>query len=148
MLQEYATHTHTETPHTRTQRHTHTPDIHNLLAGGIVVDHRVWSRAQSDGCGHCNLCRTLLGTRYVHSCVCVCVCGLRRFAGQLIQAEDRCHRMGTTFGTINVHYCVAEVCSVHQRVCMCVIMKMCDHEHTHMCVDAHTHMCDCAHTHM
>eukprot|EP01054_Gregarina_sp_Poly1_P002436 Gregarina_sp_Poly_1__2435@NODE_1655_length_3619_cov_47_485079_g1089_i0_p1_GENE_NODE_1655_length_3619_cov_47_485079_g1089_i0NODE_1655_length_3619_cov_47_485079_g1089_i0_p1_ORF_typecomplete_len904_score148_80SNF2_N/PF00176_23/2_3e45ResIII/PF04851_15/2_9e12ResIII/PF04851_15/1_1e03Helicase_C/PF00271_31/7_7e12DEAD/PF00270_29/1_3e05ERCC3_RAD25_C/PF16203_5/3e03ERCC3_RAD25_C/PF16203_5/7_1e05Flavi_DEAD/PF07652_14/0_0029Flavi_DEAD/PF07652_14/1_1e04DEAD_2/PF06733_15/1_9DEAD_2/PF06733_15/57Herpes_ori_bp/PF0 len=28
--------------------------------------------------------------------------------GQIMQAEDRCHRMGTTHSTINIHYCIAE----------------------------------------
>lgn len=32
--------------------------------------------------------------------------------GQIMQAEDRCHRMGTTHSTINVHYCIAEVMSI------------------------------------
>eukprot|EP01053_Blabericola_migrator_P010178 Blabericola_migrator_1__10177@NODE_568_length_7541_cov_61_527562_g423_i0_p2_GENE_NODE_568_length_7541_cov_61_527562_g423_i0NODE_568_length_7541_cov_61_527562_g423_i0_p2_ORF_typecomplete_len871_score203_27SNF2_N/PF00176_23/1_5e44ResIII/PF04851_15/4_2e11ResIII/PF04851_15/41Helicase_C/PF00271_31/4_2e12DEAD/PF00270_29/3_2e06DEAD/PF00270_29/6_4e03ERCC3_RAD25_C/PF16203_5/0_00015Flavi_DEAD/PF07652_14/0_01Flavi_DEAD/PF07652_14/1_1e04DEAD_2/PF06733_15/2_2DEAD_2/PF06733_15/1_4e02TniB/PF05621_11/0_27_NODE_ len=28
--------------------------------------------------------------------------------GQIMQAEDRCHRMGTTHSIINIHYCIAE----------------------------------------
>ncbi|EZG45863.1 putative helicase [Gregarina niphandrodes] len=28
--------------------------------------------------------------------------------GQMIQAEDRIHRMGSTYSTVNVHYCIAE----------------------------------------
>lgn len=29
--------------------------------------------------------------------------------GQIVQAEDRCHRIGSTYSTINIHYCIANV---------------------------------------